>query len=203
MAPHEPGHEARNLTRDPASRIIHGVSLVSRSGRIFAVGAWALLVGQAVVSCSSNGARPAELGDCVKTGDASCPVPDPGGGGGGGPGGGDSGAVGDTGVVPSGCGTAQNLLAAQNTSCAPCVDGTNEAGSDNCCGADTACSAQSACLELLQCMVGCSSTDVTCQNTCENTNPNGVTAYNEFASCLAQNCTPECPTLPTGGTGDL
>ena len=30
-----------------------------------------------------------------------------------------------------------------------------------------------------------------------------VQAYNDFAACLATNCTPQCPTLPTGGTADF
>ena len=144
---------------------------------------------------------PPELGDCVKTGDAACTTPDPGGGHGAGPGG-DSGTS-DTGVIVSGCGTAQELLASQNTSCVPCVEGTAEAGGDGCCGADMVCSAQAACTNLVSCMVGCSASDTTCQNTCENNNPNGVQAYNDFAACLATNCTPQCPTLPTGGTADF
>jgi hypothetical protein len=181
------------------------VSFVSRSGRICALAVWATIVGQAVVSCSSNSARPAELGDCVKTTDAACPTPDPGGGGGGGPGGlhdsgaSDGGAVEDT---ASGCGTAQALLASQNTSCVPCVEGTSGTG-NGCCGADATCSAQPACLNLLQCMVGCSLTDATCANTCENNNPNGVQAYNDFAACLSLNCSPACATLPQGGTTDF
>jgi len=179
------------------------VSFASLSRRVCALSAWAILVGQAVVSCSSNSSRPAELGGCVVTGDAACTTPDPGGGGGSGPGG-DSGA-GEGGVVQdtaAGCGVAQELLASQNTSCVPCVMGTSGTG-NGCCGADSACSAQTACLNLLQCMVGCSLTDISCQNTCENNNPNGVQAYNEFAACLSQNCSPECPTLPTGGTTDF
>lgn len=181
------------------------MSFVSRSGRICALAVWATIVGQAVVSCSSNSARPAELGDCVKTTDAACPTPDPGGGAGGGPGGlhdsgaGDGGAVEDT---ASGCGTAQALLASQNTTCVPCVEGTTP-GTSGCCEADLACSGQSACTGLLSCMLTCASTDVTCQNTCENSNPNGVQPYNEFAACLVTNCSPECPTLPTGGVGDF
>ncbi|MGD0523855.1 MAG: hypothetical protein ABSE49_01855 [Polyangiaceae bacterium] len=182
------------------------MSLVRHSGRIFRLlmsAAWAGLIGHVVVSCSSNSAIPPELGDCVKVGDAACTTPDPGGGGGSGPGGGDSGGAGDTGSVTSGCGTAQALLASENTSCVPCVEGEAEAGGSGCCGADMACSSQTACLNLLQCMVGCSASDTTCQNTCENTNPNGVAAYNDFAACLAQNCSPQCPTLPTGGTADF
>jgi hypothetical protein len=184
------------------ARIIEGVSFVSRTGRVCALAAWATLVGQAVVSCSSNSAYPPELGNCVPTGDASCTTPDPGGGGGSSPGGGDSG-TGDTGITVSGCGTAQNLLASQNTSCIPCVEGEAEAGGDGCCGADQACSAISACTNLLSCMLGCAATDVTCQDSCENTYPTGVNAYNGFAACLSQNCSPQCPTLPTGGTADL
>ena len=38
-----------------------------------------------VVACSSESARPPQLGDCVPVGDAGCSAPDPGGGGGAGP----------------------------------------------------------------------------------------------------------------------
>ena len=193
---------ARNLTSGAVARILEGVSIVSRSGRVCALAAWATLVGQAVVSCSSNSANPPELGDCVRTGDAACTTPDPGGGGGSGPTNGDSGTS-DTGTTVSGCGTAQNLLASQNTSCVPCVLGEAEAGGDGCCGADQACSAQTACTQLVSCMLACGASDTTCQNQCESTYPNGVNAYNDFAACLTQNCTPQCPTLPTGGTADL
>lgn len=183
------------------------MSLVSRPGRIFQIlagAAWATFVGHAVVSCSSNSARPPALGDCVKVGDAACTTPDPGGGGGSGPGGGgDSGGTGDSGGSVTGCGTAQSLLASQNTTCVPCIEGTGEAGASDCCMADSVCSSQSACLGLLQCMVGCAATDTTCQNTCENNNPNGVQAYDDFAVCLSTVCSPECPTLPTGSASDF
>lgn len=183
------------------------MSFVSRSGRIgvrISYGAfWAAVVGQAVVSCSSNSARPAELGNCVVVGDAACTTPDPGGGGGAGPGDGGSSSDTGTGVEgASGCGTAQELLASQNTSCVPCVEGTSGTG-NGCCGADMACSAVAACTNLLSCMLACAATDTTCQNTCENNNPTGVNDYNEFAACLATNCSPQCPTLPTGGTADF
>lgn len=163
---------------------------------------WSTVVGLSVAACSSNSDRPPELGNCVKVGDAACTTPDPGGGGGAGPTGGDSG-VGDTGTTVSGCGTAQTYLLSQNTSCVPCVEGEAEAGGDGCCEADIVCSGQTACIDLLQCMVACPAGDTTCQNTCESTNPTGVNAYNDFAACVTQNCTPECPTLPTGGVADL
>ncbi|HEY3821674.1 MAG TPA: hypothetical protein VGL81_31120 [Polyangiaceae bacterium] len=182
------------------------MSLVSRTGRIcgfFIAASWVPILGQTVVSCSSASARPAELGDCVRVGDAACTTPDPGGGSGSGPGGnGDSGAS-DTGSVATGCGTAASLLGSQNTACVPCVEGTGEAGMSDCCMAALACSGQSACTGLLQCIVACASTDTTCQSTCQNNNPNGVQAYDDFAACLSTNCSPECPTLPTGNAIDF
>jgi hypothetical protein len=198
----------RRQEPDESGAVAHTpvVSLVRHPGRILrrlVIAASAGVVGQVVVSCSSNSAIPPELGNCVKVGDAGCTTPDPGGGAGGGPGGGGDSGTGGTGGGTTGCGTAQTLLASQNTSCVPCIEGEAEAGGSGCCGADMACSSQTACLDLLQCMVGCSASDTTCQNTCENTYPNGVGAYNDFAACLAQNCSPECPTLPTGGTSDL
>lgn len=141
---------------------------------------------------------PPALGDCVKTGDASCSTPVTGGGGGSGPGGGDSG-VSDSGVLVDGstCGVAESEIGVTNTTCIPCIE-------TSCCGADTACSGQPACLALLQCMVACAPSDPTCPGSCENQNPTGITAYNDFASCLSSSCTaPECPTLPTGSISDF
>lgn len=170
----------------------------SRISLLTALGGWLAVV---VLACSQNTERPPELGDCVKVGDASCPTPVSGSGGGSGPTGGDSGAsdVFTTSDTSTACGTAQDYFTT-NTSCAPCIEGVSGAG---CCGADLACSGQTACLALLQCMLACPSTNVTCADTCETDNPSGVAAYNDFASCLLQNCSPQCPTLPTGGANDL
>ncbi len=38
--------------------------------------------------------------------------------------------------------------------------------------------------------------DTTCVANCENQWSNAVGAYNDFATCIAMSCTPECPTLP-------
>jgi hypothetical protein len=171
----------------------------TRPRLIGASAAWATGLGLAVLACSSNSARPPELGDCVKTTDAACPTPDPGLGSGVGPG---DGGTSDTGTVDegvSGCGTAQNAIVTQNLSCVPCIEGT-DGTSIGCCGADLACSAQTDCITLLECMVGCSG--VGCA-TCENNAPAGVQAYNDLAQCISQNCSPQCPALPQAGTADF
>jgi hypothetical protein len=139
----------------------------------------------------------------VKTGDVSCSAPDPGGGGGAGPTMGDSGTS-DTGSAEgaSACGTAQEFFVT-NTTCAPCIEGVSGLG---CCGADLGCSqggSASPCITLLQCMLTCTSTDLACPETCENTTPDGVQAYQEFAACLLESCSPECPVLPQPGTSDF
>jgi hypothetical protein len=52
-------------------------------------------------------------------------------------------------------------------------------------------------VSLLVCTQGCATTDLTCVPNCENNLwPTGFSAYHDFAACLAQNCTPQCPTLP-------
>lgn len=156
-----------------------------------------------VVACSSEIAHPPEYGDCVPVGDSGCSTPDPGGGGGGGPMGGDSGGGGtteDSGTTS--CGSAVGFFTT-NTTCVPCIEGQT-AGIFGCCAADLACSDQAACLTLLECMLGCNvTTNPTCPGACENTTPNGVTAYDDLAGCFMSECSPQCPSLPQPGQGDF
>jgi hypothetical protein len=147
-------------------------------------------------ACTSASTQPPQLGDCVKTGDASCADPNTGGGGGGPSSGGEGGTASSSGSGSSSgatCGDVSGLVGTQNLDCAPCIDGTLEGGSLNCCQAATACGND--CQTLLTCITPCASGDTTCVGTCENNTPAGVGAYNDFAACLSQNCTPECPTL--------
>jgi hypothetical protein len=155
------------------------------------------------LACSSASARPPDLGDCIKVGDASCGTPNSGSGGGSGPGSNDSG-VGGTGTSESGttCGMAEGFFTT-NTTCVPCIEGQT-AGILGCCAADLACSGQTACFSLLKCMLGCDvTTDPTCPGRCENSDPNGVQAYDDLSNCFASQCSPQCPTLPQGSTGDF
>ena len=97
----------------------------------------------------------------------------------------------DTGSVTTdsgSCGTAAQLLNTLNGQCVSCV--TANAG---CCPADQQCTGQ--CLSLLQCTAGI--------NVCEAQYPAGITAYNDFADCLAQSCPSQCPTLPKATVGDI
>jgi hypothetical protein len=133
-------------------------------------------------------------GGCVPVdGGPPCTTTTPAGGSPSGPGGGDSGGV-DGGDLESGvlgCGSADGLLTIANTACGPCIQG-------GCCQADGACTGQ--CLQLLQCMLSCAQNNTysaTCTNGCADRYPDGVSAYNDFAGCLSNQCTyPECPMLP-------
>jgi hypothetical protein len=188
---------ARKFTS--ARRVRHTLG-VSPSSRIFVPATLAIGVGVVIPACSAASARPPDEGDCVKVGDARCSTPDPGGGGGAGPTMGDSGSPA---TVDSGstCGVAEGLFTT-NTSCLPCIEGQT-AGDFGCCQADEACSNQAPCFALLQCVLGCPANDSTCAATCQNSNPNGVQAYDDLSSCLTLNCSPQCPTLPQGGTSDF
>jgi hypothetical protein len=184
-----------------SARAVRHTLGVSLSRRIFAPAALAAGVGLVVPACSAASARPPVNGDCVKVGDAGCSTPDPGGGAGSGPTTlADSGspAPAETG---SSCGVAEGLFTT-NTSCLPCIEGQT-AGDLGCCQADEACSEQAPCFALLQCVLACPANDSTCAATCENSNPNGVQAYDDLSACLTLECSPQCPTLPQGGTADF
>lgn len=169
-----------------------------------------LVVASAVLAplaCNPTENLPPPLGNCTPTGDASCQAPAAGVSGGGGPSGGaaggEAGADGATGGGPFSdaaagvCGQADGLVTASNVDCSPCV-------TNNCCMADQACSASADCMALLQCIVHvCASGNPTCIGSCENAHPAGVTAYQDFASCLQMQCSPQCPTLPTQTSGDF
>jgi hypothetical protein len=157
----------------------------------------ALGLGIAVPACSSDHSHPGELGNCIPVADAGCTPPAPGGGVGGGPPDGGQGT--DTGAS-GGCGTTQDLPAqavaslTQNVDCVPCIEMQEPNG---CCASDQACAAIPDCLGLLDCMVPCS-TNTTCISACFNMFPTqGATAaYHDFASCVSNTCSPECPILP-------
>jgi hypothetical protein len=136
--------------------------------------------------CASSSGAPGVLAGCVPMGDASCGAGGLGGGGGSSGGSRDSGtSEPDTGA--GGCGTAGSVLNAANNQCPVCI-------STSCCLAAAACTGQ--CLQLLTCPAGSI-------NSCEASNPQGVGAYNDLASCLAQSCATQCPTLPMATAGDF
>src|SRR5579872_4601055 len=153
----------------------------TRAARTFRLvgAAWAIVV--AFASCSSSSASPPTLGGCTSMDGSSCAT---------GSGGGNSGSSGgsrdgstdqDSGVVgeASVCGTAASLLNTLNNQCLPCV-------ATSCCQAEAACTGQ--CLSLVSCTGGI--------NVCETQFPGGITAYNDFAMCLAMSCPTQCPALP-------
>jgi len=187
---------------------------VKRSPRSFilAVGAGAALFPSA---CSNTIAEPPELGNCVPTGDAGCKsVANMGGGGS--LSHADASAEPDAGAEPDGftgtsdagsCGMADVLIASatQNVSCLPCIVGAPAAGALNCCMADGACSNDAGCLAIVQCALQqCSGNAACVGTTCEGlSTPQSVQNYNALGSCLARYCSPQCPPLPQGVTGDI
>jgi hypothetical protein len=145
-----------------------------------------------LIACTSKAPkRPAELGDCVAAGDASC-ASRPGGGGGSTVGNPDSGTPGRDASGSSGslgCGTADSLVSTTNVTCKPCITA-------NCCDADLACG--SACQSLLLCIQGtqpCPPGDTVCVGHCENMWPEGFQAYRDLVACISMHCVPGCPAL--------
>jgi hypothetical protein len=148
-----------------------------------------LCVGLLAAACSVSSARPAALGDCVPTADASCSPPISGGGGSTpGDGGGTTPEDGGGGIVDAGsCGTAGALLSAANGQCEVCI-------ASSCCLAAASCTGQ--CLSLVTCPTGTIAS-------CETTYPQGIAAYNDLGSCIAQSCATQCPVLPVATAGDI
>ena len=62
--------------------------------------------------------------------------------------------------------------------------------STNCCSAKTACANNFDCLSLLSCFSTCS--DVTCQQTCNQTYPNGTQAVANLCAATGQPCAADC-----------
>jgi hypothetical protein len=142
-----------------------------------------------LAACSSSSSQPAVLGDCVGTADAACsPSMSGGGGGGHGDGGGTTSEDGGGEIADAeSCGTAGSVLNAANSQCQVCL-------STSCCLAAASCTGQ--CLSLITCPTGAIAS-------CEATYPQGITAYNDLGSCIAQSCSTQCPTLPVSTTGDI
>lgn len=86
----------------------------------------------------------------------------------------------------SSCGGAGQLLNAANNQCPVCIEAS-------CCLAAAACTGQ--CPRLVQCPSGTIAS-------CESLYPEGITAYNDLASCIAQSCASECPSLPLASGAD-
>ena len=147
-------------------------------------------------ACSSSSApRPGELGDCHPIGDAGCtPITSSGAGGGPTEGGSGDGAPSD--AAATACGT---IPGGFQSACTACIQGL---APDGCCGANLACQSQPACASLLSCAQGCNGAS-SCVGTCEQNFPDGTAAYTEFAQCLTNVCSPECPTMPTGPFTDF
>ncbi len=172
----------------------------ARAGARALVTAIAAAAACGVGACSSQATKhPALLGDCIPTDGAPCSVPSGGTGagsqsGGGAQGGSSSGSV-------AGCGLADQHLQTSNVTCVPCVVGGSDAGPTgltDCCQSDLDCTTNT-CVPLIDCALGCSgSLDPTsCLTGCENAaTAAAVGAYRDFANCVLQNCSPECPALP-------
>ncbi len=100
------------------------------------------------------------------------------------------------------CGVASTMLTGAAPACLPCLEsGTGSSTMASCCNASMACSNDAACLAILQCAVPCAGS-VGCIDSCEALNPTGSLDFGDFARCLEQNCSPQCPNL-TPGAGDI
>ena len=106
--------------------------------------------------------------------------------------------AGNQGGGDASCGAAGQTLNTSNPNCAPCI-------AASCCSSDTLCSNNAACLAIVSCtQTTCMPNDTICVGNCENSQQGGVSDYNDFGSCLAANCNPQCPALMQGSpTGDL
>ncbi len=70
----------------------------------------------------------------------------------------------------------------------------------SCCSQLNACSSSLACVSLVNCISNCTTT--TCQNSCLTTYPSGVTAFNNWNTCLNNSCNSACSSSGgSGGTG--
>jgi hypothetical protein len=178
---------------------------VTRAHTLRGLPAAALLLAAALVPACSSKTNPSTdtLGDCVRTGDASCTLSPPGGGSSAGnPDGATDAGAGSDGepAFDAGlCGTADTLLVTANAACIQCIQ------TSLCCNSDLNCTQTAGCTALLQCVESCSQPgSSTCLAACPS---NGVTpamsAYLSFAQCLQQQCSASCPVLPTSVLGDI
>jgi hypothetical protein len=151
-------------------------------------------------ACSSKApVHPPALGDCIPTPDAPCGDPSGAIGSGVAPHG-DAGGGADAGeqvLDASACGSAATLIATANLQCLPCIE-----DQANCCMVDLACSIEPGCVALLACAEACAPGDQTCLGNCENQWPAAVTTYDDFAGCIGQHCSPQCPALPQTAPSD-
>jgi hypothetical protein len=179
--------------------------VLTRRARITANVAGPLLA--SVLACSSSSQHPPELGRCVPTPTVPCSSPSSPGGGSSPEGEGGVTGAGDSGPVSlrdgASCGLADTSLVNGTQGCAACiVAGTGSAVGLDCCTADSSCSTD--CVQIVSCVqANCQLGDGACVATCELASPNGVQAYNDFASCLRSNCSPQCPTLTLATAGDI
>ncbi|HEY1693300.1 MAG TPA: hypothetical protein VGG39_14130 [Polyangiaceae bacterium] len=168
---------------------------MSTAARFLVPAAWAIAC--VVAACTSASTQPPELGNCVKVADAACADPNTGGGGGGPSSGGEGGTTSSSGSSSgaAGCGTVDGLISSvtSNVDCIPCIEGTLDGGGAGCCQAAGACTGD--CVTYASCVQACSAGDTTCIGNCQNQYPTGITNYDQYATCVSQDCTPECPTL--------
>jgi hypothetical protein len=114
---------------------------------------------------------------------------------------------GDSGLSPAreggSCGAADTSLLNSTAACSTCITaGAGSAAGVDCCSADTACATD--CVQIILCVqANCRLGDGMCVATCELASPTGLQAYNDFATCLGSNCSPQCPTLTLGTAGDI
>jgi hypothetical protein len=86
---------------------------------------------------------------------------------------------------PATCTAADDLVPSAPAACSTCM-------ATNCCPDATTCDKNAQCSGLFSCLGACTSGDATCQSTCHNQYPSGLTTYNKFASCVNSKCSTQC-----------
>jgi hypothetical protein len=147
-------------------------------------------------ACTNKTPEPAALGNCVPSPDgAPCPAGMGMGAGAGRPS--DAGEAGDArptdasiqDAIAVDATAADSLFVTQFPGCPGCIMTPSEAGARTCTAEDSTCSSNTACLMVLQCQLALNPT-------CAVFSPQGVTDFNQFATCLASVCPTLCPFLP-------
>ena len=152
-----------------------------------------------VAACNDDPTLPPLAPDCNGGKDAGCAVAIVGGGSSTAPAGQNEDAASQVTVFDgaTSCGAAVMMLTtATAPSCVPCVvSGTSSTTGTDCCAADLACSTSIACLSIVACANLCQAGNAACVSSCVELNPVAADAFDQFAQCLVQNCSPECPKI--------
>jgi hypothetical protein len=167
--------------------------------RTFAAWSWGAGA-VAALACSSPLNLPPEEPNCNGHDGSVCTVSPVGGGGApsGGSSGGDSGTSSGVTTTTGSCDNAAASVNATSPNCQACIEsGDGAADGLGCCNAAAACLVtNSACVSILNCVTTMCSLNAggTCISGCISDFPSGAAAYDDFTSCLAQNCS-SCPNL--------